>query len=67
MNADVSVIVTGSICSLNVALGATDTITELALLTGAALAACGDAGLTEGAEGGDVTVSNHPSLLFSPP
>ena len=28
---------------------------------------CGDAGLTEGAEGGDVTVSNHPALLFSPP
>ncbi len=31
------------------------------------LAGCGDAGLTEGAEGGDVTVSNHPALLFSPP
>ena len=28
---------------------------------------CGDSGLTEGAEGGDVTVSNHPALLFSPP
>jgi NitT/TauT family transport system substrate-binding protein len=32
-----------------------------------ALAGCGDSGLTEGAEGGDVTVSNHPALLFSPP
>jgi NitT/TauT family transport system substrate-binding protein len=32
-----------------------------------ALAGCGDKGLTEGAEGGDVTVSNHPALLFSPP
>jgi NitT/TauT family transport system substrate-binding protein len=32
-----------------------------------ACAACGDSGLTEGAEGGDVTVSNHPALLFSPP
>ena len=31
------------------------------------LAGCGDSGLTEGAEGGDVTVSNHPALLFSPP
>ena len=31
------------------------------------LAACGDSGLTEGGEGGDVTVSNHPALLFSPP
>jgi NitT/TauT family transport system substrate-binding protein len=33
----------------------------------AMLAGCGDSGLTEGAEGGDVTVSNHPGLLFSPP
>ena len=33
----------------------------------AGLAGCGDSGLTEGAEGGDVTVSNHPALLFSPP
>jgi NitT/TauT family transport system substrate-binding protein len=32
-----------------------------------ALAGCGDSGLTEGGEGGDVTVSNHPALLFSPP
>ena len=31
------------------------------------LAGCGDSGLTEGAEGGDVTVTNHPALLFSPP
>ena len=31
------------------------------------VAACGDSGLTEGAEGGDVTVTNHPALLFSPP
>ena len=31
------------------------------------LAGCGDSGLTEGGEGGDVTVSNHPALLFSPP
>ena len=31
------------------------------------LAACGDSGLTEGGEGGDVTVSNHTALLFSPP
>ena len=31
------------------------------------VAGCGDAGLTEGAEGGDVTVTNHPALLFSPP
>ncbi len=30
-------------------------------------AGCGDSGLTEGGEGGDVTVSNHPALLFSPP
>ncbi len=33
----------------------------------ATLTACGDSGLTEGGEGGDVTVSNHPALLFSPP
>ena len=33
----------------------------------AVLAGCGDSGLTEGAEGGDVTVTNHPALLFSPP
>jgi NitT/TauT family transport system substrate-binding protein len=38
-----------------------------ALVLAATCAACGDSGLTEGAEGGDVTVSNHPSLLFSPP
>ena len=31
------------------------------------VAGCGDSGLTEGAEGGDVTVTNHPALLFSPP
>ena len=36
-----------------------------ALLLG--VAACGDSGLTEGAEGGDITVSNHPALLYSPP
>src|SRR5687767_4103347 len=40
-------------------------VTILALV--GALNGCGDAGLTEGAEGGDVTVSNHPALLFSPP
>jgi NitT/TauT family transport system substrate-binding protein len=39
--------------------------TTLALVL--ALAGCGDSGLTEGGEGGDVTVSNHPALLFSPP
>jgi NitT/TauT family transport system substrate-binding protein len=38
-----------------------------ALALVAALAGCGDSGLTEGGEGGDVTVSNHPALLFSPP
>ena len=32
-----------------------------------AFAGCGDSGLTEGGEGGDVTVTNHPALLFSPP
>ncbi|MDA0182729.1 ABC transporter substrate-binding protein [Solirubrobacter phytolaccae] len=31
------------------------------------VAGCGDSGLTEGAEGGDVTVTNHPALLYSPP
>jgi NitT/TauT family transport system substrate-binding protein len=44
---------------------------RLALMVGLALTAavsgCGDSGLTEGGEGGDVTVSNHPALLFSPP
>jgi NitT/TauT family transport system substrate-binding protein len=39
----------------------------LILMLVAGLAACGDSGLTEGAEGGDVTVTNHPALLFSPP
>ena len=38
-----------------------------ALVLVVALSACGDSGLTEGGEGGDVTVSNHPALLFSPP
>ena len=38
-----------------------------ALVVALALAGCGDSGLTEGGEGGDVTVSNHPALLFSPP
>ena len=38
-----------------------------ALALAVALAGCGDSGLTEGGEGGDVTVSNHPALLFSPP
>ena len=39
----------------------------VALVLAVALAGCGDSGLTEGGEGGDVTVSNHPALLFSPP
>ena len=29
------------------------------------LTACGDSGLTEGGEGGDVTVSNHPALFLA--
>lgn len=37
----------------------------IALVAG--VVGCGDSGLTEGAEGGDVTVSNHPGLSFSPP
>ena len=42
-------------------------VKRAAIVLVAVLAGCGDAGLTEGAEGGDVTVSNHPALLFSPP
>ena len=40
---------------------------RIALVLVVVLAGCGDSGLTEGAEGGDVTVTNHPALLFSPP
>ena len=46
-------------------MGARRVLLVLALVP--ALAGCGDSGLTEGGEGGDVTVSNHPALLFSPP
>ena len=40
---------------------------SIVLAVALAVAGCGDSGLTEGGEGGDVTVTNHPALLFSPP
>ena len=39
----------------------------ITLAVALAVSGCGDSGLTEGGEGGDVTVTNHPALLFSPP